>query len=226
MTTGMADIAGIIDAIRSYIKSEKESGIKELLLPKRRDAGNGASGANALDDVYSEVIACKECGLAATRTNVVFGEGPPDAKLVFVGEAPGRDEDLMGLPFVGRAGQLLTKIIESIGFKRSDVYIVNVLKCRPPENRNPMPDEIIACKKYLLRQIKIINPKVICPLGKFSSQLLLGTDKPISQIRGKVHDYGNAKIVPTFHPAYLLRNPVEKRLVWEDMKSIKKIVEG
>jgi DNA polymerase len=154
----------------------------------------------------------------------VFGVGNPDADLMFVGEAPGADEDIQGIPFVGRAGQLLTKIIEAIDLKRDDVYIANVIKCRPPGNRNPEPDEIAQCEPFLFRQVDSIKPKVIVTLGKFAAQTLLRTDDPISRIRGRVFDYRGAKLIPTFHPAYLLRNPSSKREVWEDMKLVRSLL--
>ena len=157
-----------------------------------------------------------------SRKNLVFGQGSPSAKLMFVGEAPGHEEDLQGLPFVGKAGQLLTKIIEAIGLKRGDVYIANVLKCRPPENRNPEPDEIQSCEENLLSQIQLIGPKVVVCLGKFSAQTLLKTQTPISSLRGKFYDYHGVKLMPTFHPAYLLRNPNDKKLVWQDMQKVVK----
>ncbi|MGB2661425.1 MAG: uracil-DNA glycosylase, partial [Candidatus Omnitrophota bacterium] len=150
----------------------------------------------------------------------VPGEGDPRADLMFIGEAPGGDEDRQGRPFVGRAGQLLTKIIESVGLKREDVFIGNILKCRPPGNRNPLPDEIAACNSFLLKQIDIIKPKVICALGKFAAQTLLDTETPISRLRGKFYDYHGTKLMPTYHPAYLLRNSQGKKDVWEDMKKV------
>ncbi|MFQ5953013.1 MAG: uracil-DNA glycosylase [Candidatus Omnitrophota bacterium] len=168
------------------------------------------------------VLECHRCPLAHTRTNVVFGEGNPKADLMFIGEAPGGEEDRQGRPFVGRAGQLLTKIIESIGLKREDVYIANILKCRPPGNRNPLPTEIATCSPYLERQIELIKPKVICALGKFAAQTLLNTETPISRLRGKFYDYHGTKLMPTYHPAYLLRNPGGKKDVWEDMKQVAK----
>jgi len=152
----------------------------------------------------------------------VLGAGDPKAELMFVGEAPGEDEDLQGLPFVGRAGQLLTKIIEAMGLKRSDVYIANILKCRPPNNRPPLPIEIIECENILKKQIDIIDPKIICTLGKFASQTLLRTETTISALRGNFKEYNGIKLMPTFHPAYLLRNPADKKLVWQDMKKIMK----
>ena len=169
------------------------------------------------------VLQCTLCGeLAETRKSVVFGAGNVKAKLMFVGEAPGHDEDVQGLPFVGRAGQLLTKIIESIGLTRQQVFIANVLKCRPPGNRPPRPDEILNCEPYLKRQMEILRPKIICALGTFAAQTLLKTGSPISQLRGRFYDYEGSKVLCTYHPAYLLRNPGEKRKVWEDMKMIKK----
>ena len=168
---------------------------------------------------------CTRCKLHALgRSQVVFGVGNPDADLMFVGEAPGRDEDLQGIPFVGVAGQLLTKIIEAIHLKRDDVYIANVIKCRPPQNRNPEPDEVETCEPFLFEQIDIIKPKVIVALGKFAAQALLRTLDPISRLRGRVYDYRGAKLVPTFHPAFLLRNPSSKREVWEDMKLVRRLL--
>jgi len=162
---------------------------------------------------------CRRCKLHKLgRKQVVFGVGSPDADLMFVGEAPGADEDEQGIPFVGRAGQLLTKIIEAIGLTRDDVYIANVIKCRPPQNRNPEQDEVDTCEPFLFRQIDTIKPKVIVALGTFAARALLRTLDPISRLRGRVYDYRGAKLIPTFHPAYLLRNPASKRDVWEDMK--------
>ena len=153
----------------------------------------------------------------------MFGVGNPRARLVFVGEAPGRDEDLRGEPFVGRAGQLLTEIItKGMKLRREDVYIANVIKCRPPENRNPEPDEVASCEPFLVRQLELIGPEVIVALGKFAVQSLLRTKAPITQLRGRWHDYHGIKLMPTFHPAYLLRNPADKRLVWEDIQKVMK----
>ena len=178
------------------------------------------SQADALSRLKVEIGPdCQRCKLHTLgRRQVVFGVGNPNADLMFVGEGPGADEDIQGEPFVGRAGQLLTKIIEAIGMTRGDVYIANVIKCRPPQNRNPEPDEVETCEPFLFRQIDAIKPKVIVALGKFAAQTLLRTEEPISRLRGRVHDYRGAKLIPTFHPAYLLRNPSSKREVWEDMK--------
>ncbi|MHC1698196.1 MAG: uracil-DNA glycosylase [Geobacteraceae bacterium] len=167
---------------------------------------------------------CHRCHLGDTRTNLVFGVGNEKSEIVFVGEAPGRDEDLKGEPFVGEAGQLLTKIIQAMGFAREEVYICNVLKCRPPNNRNPQTEEIEACQPFLLRQLQAISPKIIIALGTFAAQTLLQTRAPISQLRGKIHDYHGIPLMPTFHPAFLLRNPAKKREVWDDMKLVVKML--
>ncbi|MBN1569602.1 MAG: uracil-DNA glycosylase [Acidobacteria bacterium] len=179
------------------------------------------SSDESLDAIRKELGDCRRCKLAPTRTNIVFGAGNPHADLMFVGEAPGADEDEQGLPFVGRAGQLLTKIIESTGMRRDDVYICNILKCRPPGNRNPETDEIASCEQFLFRQIAAVKPKIICALGAFGAQTLLRTTQPIGRLRGQLIDYRGAKLVATFHPAYLLRNPIEKRKVWEDMQIVR-----
>lgn len=172
--------------------------------------------------VRLELGDCRRCDLCQGRRNIVFGEGNPRADIVFVGEAPGADEDMQGRPFVGRAGQLLTKIIEAMGLKRENVYICNILKCRPPGNRNPQPDEIEACEPFLVKQLQTINPKVICALGTFAAHTLLKTDVPITLLRGRFHSYHDVKLMPTYHPAYLLRNPGAKKLVWEDVQMIMK----
>jgi len=165
---------------------------------------------------------CHRCRLGATRTKLVFGVGNSSARVVFVGEAPGGDEDQQGIPFVGEAGQLLTKIIQAMGFRRDEVYICNVLKCRPPQNRNPQADEIEQCHPFLLRQLRAIGPEVIVALGTFAAQTLLRTKEPISRLRGVFHDYHGIPLMPTFHPAYLLRNAGMKREVWEDMQKVMK----
>ncbi|TSA44625.1 MAG: uracil-DNA glycosylase [Deltaproteobacteria bacterium] len=179
---------------------------------------------SALDPVLAELGDCRRCPLGALRHRLVFGEGNPGAELVFVGEAPGADEDAQGRPFVGRAGQLLTKIIAAMGLKREDVYICNILKCRPPGNRNPLPDEIAACEPFLIRQIEAIRPRVICALGGFAAQTLLKSDALISALRGRFHQYQGIPLMPTYHPAYLLRNPGAKKQVWEDVQAIMKLL--
>ena len=183
------------------------------------------NSAEALVAIREDIGDCTRCKLHTLgRTQVVFGVGSPDADLMFVGEAPGADEDEQGIPFIGRAGQLLTRIIEAIDLKRDDVYIANIIKCRPPQNRNPEPDEVASCEPFLFHQIDVIKPKVIVALGKYAAQTLLRRETPISRLRGQVFDYRGAKLVPTFHPAYLLRNPSSKREVWEDMKLVKRLL--
>jgi DNA polymerase len=184
-----------------------------------------ADPVSAMKQVREDLGDCVRCKLHRHRTNIVFGTGNLHAELMFVGEAPGADEDEQGIPFVGRAGQLLTKIIESIGLRREEVYIANVIKCRPPQNRNPETDEVGKCSPFLLRQIDVIQPRIICALGKFAAQVLLDTQAPISQLRGRFFDRLGVKIIPTFHPSYLLRNPAAKREVWEDMKAIRRMLD-
>lgn len=223
------ELRDTIRSVKSYIELERESGAEELFTtqPAAESAGRTSAGKaveQELEGLKREVLRCRACDLSRTRLNVVFGAGNPKAGLMFVGEAPGSEEDIQGLPFVGRAGQLLTKIIEAMGLRREDVYIANLLKCRPPNNRAPLPDEISACRENVRRQIAIIKPKVICTLGKFASQMLLNTEITISQLRGNFYEYEGIKVMPTFHPAYLLRNPHDKKLVWADMKKIKKLL--
>jgi uracil-DNA glycosylase family 4 len=177
-----------------------------------------------LENIREELGDCRRCSLCETRRNLVFGEGNPNAKLVFVGEAPGESEDIQGIPFVGRAGQLLTRIIEAMGLKRKDVYICNILKCRPPGNRNPRPEEIKTCEPYLIQQLQSIQPKVICALGTFAAKTLLKTEMPISSLRGRFHTYQGIELMPTYHPAYLLRNPGGKKLVWSDIQMVMEIL--
>lgn len=173
-----------------------------------------------------ETSACTRCSLYRTRTKHVFGDGRPDARLVFVGEAPGRDEDEQGKPFVGKAGQLLTKMIEAIGLRREDVYICNVLKDRPPNNRVPEPEEVEACLPFLERQLQIIQPRVICLLGATPAKALLGPHVAITRIRGQRYDYHGIPLIPTFHPAYLLRNPPAKKFAWIDLKLVKALLDA
>ena len=202
----------------------------------RRKAGRGAGPAAspltsirapeapdpaaALRLIREDLGECTRCGLCRKRTQIVFGVGSPSARLMFIGEGPGADEDLKGEPFVGRAGQLLTKIIESMGMSRGDVYIANVVKCRPPENRTPLPDEIGTCSPFLFQQVQAIRPRVIVCLGTPAAQTVLGTRDTITRLRGSFHDLDGIRVMPTFHPAYLLRNPAAKREVWDDMKKV------
>ncbi len=175
-----------------------------------------------LTDVRRELGDCKRCKLHKTRRHIVFGEGSEKATLVFVGEARGEDEDRQGRPFVGKAGQLLTRIINAIGLSREAVYITNIIKCRPPNNRNPQQDEIDSCEPFLGKQLEILHPKIICALGTFAAQTLLTSDEKISRLRGTFHEYRGIKVMPTYHPAFLLRNPQRKKEAWEDMKKIQK----
>ncbi|MBI4003619.1 MAG: uracil-DNA glycosylase [Candidatus Omnitrophica bacterium] len=177
-----------------------------------------------LAELAHEVERCRRCPLYRTRTHAVVSDGSPDARLMFVGEAPGRDEDLQGKPFVGAAGQLLTKMIQAMGLRREDVYICNVLKDRPPANRTPEPEEIEACLPFLRAQIAIVQPSVICVLGAVAAKALLGPHVAITKVRGHVADYGGIPLVPTYHPAYLLRNPDAKRFAWVDLKKVKKLL--
>ena len=179
-----------------------------------------------LGQIRDDLGDCERCKLYSGRTQLVFGVGDPSANLMFVGEAPGKDEDREGLPFVGRAGQLLTKIIASIGLSRDEVYIANVIKCRPPNNRNPEPDEVATCEPFLFRQVDAVRPKVVVALGAFAVRTLLASKLAISRLRGQVYDYRGAKLVPTFHPGFLLRNPERKRDVWEDMNTVRSLLAG
>ena len=184
------------------------------------------SDADPLNILSQEACNCQKCGLAKTRTSVVFGSGKTNADLMFVGEAPGAEEDRQGLPFVGAAGQLLTRMIEAMGLTREDVYITNIIKCRPPNNRDPRPDEITECQPYLLQQIDLIAPVVICTLGRFAAQTLLQTTESMGRLRGQIFEYQGAKLVPTYHPAALLRNAHWKRPAWEDLKLVRKLYDG
>lgn len=227
----MADTkASTAQEIKNYLLYLKEIGIEELPL-QRVKASEGQSVKEtedmkqALESIREELGDCKRCKLYKTRTNIVFGVGNPDAGLVFVGEGPGEDEDLQGEPFVGKAGQLLTKIIKAMGLERKDVYICNVVKCRPPGNRNPEPDEIAACRPFLEKQIDAIKPKILVALGNHAAQTLLNTDVKITVLRGKFRLYRDGiQVMPTFHPSYLLRNEEKKKEVWEDMKMVLKVL--
>lgn len=204
-------------AIASAPSVTKAAGNRDLLI------GPGIRDASTLEALRAELGDCRRCKLADGRTHIVFGVGNPNADLMFVGEGPGRDEDLQAEPFVGRAGKLLTEIItKGMKLRREDVYIANVVKCRPPDNRNPEPDEIATCRPFLERQIQLVAPKVLVALGKFAAQTMLGENTPISRLRGKWYDYDGIKLMPTLHPAYLLRNPNDKRLVWDDIKMVMK----
>ena len=178
-----------------------------------------------LTRLVNEITKCRRCPLYRSRTHAVVGDGSLNASLVFVGEAPGREEDLQGKPFVGAAGQLLTKMIQAMGLRREEVYICNVLKDRPPANRTPLPEEIEACLPFLHEQLEIIQPRVICTLGAVATKALLGPSSSISQLRGQIHTYRGISLVPTFHPAFLLRNPPAKKLAWSDLKKVKSLID-
>ena len=223
----MNDADQLMKQVRQFLETEKAFGVSQRVMPGvetevRKDSSPEAAPEEALRLLEEEFCRCRQCPLSETRTKVVFGAGNPRARLMFVGEAPGFDEDKQGLPFVGAAGQLLTKIIQAMKLKREDVYIANCLKCRPPQNRSPLPSEILTCRPILDRQIQIIRPEIICALGKFAAQTLLHTEDPISRLRGRFFERDGVRILPTFHPAYLLRNPADKKLVWEDMQKIMK----
>lgn len=218
--------------LRSELELLRDLGFTHLDLAAGRKRTAGSEPPPAIDDeadvepfatlqeLEEFAKSCRQCGLCATRTQVVFGTGNPNADLMFIGEAPGRDEDLAGFPFVGRAGKLLTDIIGAMKLRRDDVYIANVVKCRPPDNRNPEPEEIEACRPFLRRQIELVGPKVIVTLGKFAAQSLLGRQLAVSTVRGTWQQYEDIKVMPTYHPAYLLRNPAAKKDVWRDMKLV------
>jgi DNA polymerase len=209
----------VLSSLQDFLLSQKEQGVLGLPLQHQRTTVNKDQ---QLENIRSELGECTRCKLHQHRRHIVFGTGNPAAQLVFVGEGPGGEEDVQGKPFVGRAGQLLTKIINSIDLTREEVYIANIIKCRPPNNRNPEPDEIKACEPFLIKQLDAIKPKIICALGTFAAQTLLETDERISRLRGKFIPYRNSRLIATFHPAFLLRNPQRKRDVWEDMKMIRK----
>ena len=208
----------VLNAAEMYVKVNWEKPIKK----KNERSNRVQTTGDSWKDLSGQVEACQLCSLSQTRRNVVFGDGSIKAKLVFVGEAPGADEDAQGLPFVGRAGQLLTNIIIAMGLERKDVYICNILKCRPPGNRNPLPAEISLCEPFLKKQLRLIAPQIICALGSFAAKTLLKTETPITALRGRFHTYEGIPLMPTYHPAYLLRNPSAKKQVWEDIQLIMK----
>lgn len=248
--------AHIIRDLQSWVRQQQEAGVSDFVLDRaaveaartavfakvialdgaefeptpaapQSDPGARARKAALLAQLDAdEVSVCTKCPLHKSRTKTVFGVGNPDSDLVFVGEAPGRDEDLKGEPFVGRAGQLLTKILAAIGFQREDVYIANILKCRPPENRDPAPAEVVECEPYLMRQLQIIEPKAICALGRIAAQTLLKTSRSLTSMRTEVHDYHGIPMVVTYHPAALLRNPNWKRPAWEDVQKLRTLYDG
>ncbi|MDI6890322.1 MAG: uracil-DNA glycosylase [Thermodesulfovibrionales bacterium] len=215
-------MANIADDIKSILEFYQALGFERLPInPPSPPGGQGGIKEATLKALREEIGDCKRCRLSEERTNIVFGEGNPDARLMFIGEAPGREEDLQARPFVGEAGMLLTRLIEKMGFKREDVYIANIVKCRPPMNRDPEKNEIESCRKFVERQIEIINPEVIISLGRISAQTLIGNSGlKMTTIRGNFFDYKGILLMPTFHPAYLLRNPKDKWLTWSDAKKV------
>jgi uracil-DNA glycosylase len=217
---------GVADEIRVAPERVDEiSKIARIATPQKKEQQPPVAEPvfKTLEEVIKKLGDCKRCKLSDSRKNIVFGDGNPNATLMFVGEGPGRDEDEQGIPFVGRAGQLLDKIIEAIDLKRSDVYIANIVKCRPPKNRNPEPDEASACIPFLMDQIGAIKPKIIVTLGAVATQHLLGTKGSLGSVRGRFHSFGQMEtlVMPTFHPAYLLRDPSKKREAWDDMKKVR-----
>ncbi len=221
------DLTETLLLARRYVHQRSDIGAREFFIRSDNTlVSDPRPDTNELGAFGNSISDCQKCQLAKGRTKVVFGSGNPEANLMFIGEGPGRDEDVTGLPFVGAAGQLLTKIIEATKLRREDVYITNVVKCRPPNNRNPDSDEIAACNPHLLRQIEIIKPELICALGKVSAQALLEVDVPVGKLRGKIHLFQGIRLIVTYHPAALLRNPALKKPTWEDMKLLRKALDG
>ena len=236
----MNELADLALELRRHLAWQESDGTRAILKPVAAPAAAKADApapaptsapapapvaqgpVKTLTEVRQELGDCKRCKLCNGRTQIVFGTGNPRAELVFVGEGPGADEDQQGVPFVGKAGQLLTKMIEAMGFKRDEVYICNVVKCRPPNNRNPEPDEIEACEPFLKAQLAAIRPKVIVALGKFAAQTLLRDSTAITRLRGQWREYQGIPLMPTFHPAYLLRSPDEKKHAWLDLQQVMK----
>ncbi len=205
-----------LEAVRTFVETQAEFGLSEFRLA-RADADTRLAG------FHETIRDCRMCGLCESRRTVVFGSGNPDAGLMFIGEAPGAEEDRTGLPFVGPAGELLTRMIEAIGFQRDEVYIANVIKCRPPGNRDPKPEEVRTCRPFLERQIELVQPVAICALGLFAARTLLETDEPMGSLRGRQFSYRGKHLIPTYHPAALLRNRHWKRPAWEDLQLLRRV---
>jgi DNA polymerase len=220
VTAGHVALADAARALADHLRFHQALGVRDLPLQSEPLGGPPA----ALRRVERASAGCTRCKLSRGRTTIVFGAGDPEARLVIIGEGPGEEEDRQGKPFVGRAGQLLTKMLESVGITRDEVYICNIVKCRPPGNRNPEPEEIAACAPYLAGQLGAIQPGVVCALGTFAAQQLLRTREPISRLRGQLHRLGGAVVIPTFHPAFLLRNPgpAYRRQAYDDLKLIRR----
>ncbi len=235
----MSEAATPRDLLIRYLRQRAELGEREIILERQRASqllerlhGAGAPGparpataaaANAFEALRAEVLGCSRCRLAEGRTTVVFGEGDAEADLLVVGEAPGYEEDRSGRPFVGPAGQLLDKMLAAIGFRRDEVFICNVLKCRPPRNRDPVADEVASCRPYLRRQVELIQPKVICAFGRFAAQTLLDTELSLNRLRGVTHEFMGVPVVVSYHPAALLRNASWKRPAWEDLQALRRV---
>jgi DNA polymerase len=210
-------------SLRQHLKYQASMGLDWLpyqLIPPRQDL------PETLEQIRADLGDCRRCRLQTNRTHIVFGEGSPSARVVLVGEGPGQEEDRQGRPFVGAAGKLLDRIIAAMGWRRQEVYICNVIKCRPPGNRDPQPDEIDKCGPFLKRQLRAIRPQVILALGGFAAQFLLSSEQPISRLRNRIHQFEGFPVVATYHPAYLLRNPLQKRKVWEDVQLLLSLLQG
>jgi len=218
------DRAFVLEQVRERLLFYRSLTSVGLRRPERPEKKKG-DGGDPLAAIRLDLGDCTRCRLHQGRRTIVFGSGNPRATLMFVGEGPGYEEDVQGLPFVGPAGELLTRIIQAIGLSRDQVYIANIVKCRPPNNRQPEPDEIATCRPFLEQQIRTIGPRVLCALGRVASQALLGTSRRINELRGQIFSWEGIKLVPTFHPAYLLRNPSEKRKTWEDMKLVRSLLD-
>ena len=216
----------VVRAVRRRLRIERDFGRQGWPKHQRPAIATALHKAERMAVVAQEAAACQRCPLYRTRTHVVVGEGSLEAPLVFVGEAPGHDEDVQGRPFVGRAGQLLTKMIEAMGLAREQVYIANILKDRPPGNRTPLPEEVASCLPFVQTQLAIIQPRVICALGAVAARALLSTEASLGSLRGRFHQYRDIPVMPTYHPAYLLRNPDAKRVVWEDLKQVRDLLKS
>lgn len=227
---GGAALRLLAESLRAHVCSLRRSGIPWVQgVPPPAAAEPGAVQADpraALQEIEAELAGCTRCKLHTGRRTVVCGEGNPRARLVFVGEAPGREEDERGVPFIGEAGQLLTRIIAAIGLQRGDVYITNIVKCRPPQNRDPEEDEVRTCIPFLHRQLQVIQPRIVCALGRHAAQALLGTGEGITRLRGRFHRLGDMLVMPTYHPSYLLRTPARKRETWIDMQMVQREYEN
>ncbi len=225
-----SELAQCLEKLRLIFEGYKAGGLRDWAYRSQTSqdgvppAADCRTGEQELTRISNELTGCTRCRLHSGRTNLVFGEGSAKSGLVFVGEGPGAEEDRLGRPFVGRAGKLLDKMIFAIGFERQEVYICNVVKCRPPENRAPQPDEAAACSPFLFRQIEALGPKVVCALGLSAAQSLLGNTRPMFELRGKVHLWRGIPLICTYHPAYLLRSPSQKAAAWQDLKEVLKVL--